>query len=233
MVPSSKYFPSSLGARADWYNNFQIQFETVAVTLGFTPADVVSVENDNTLLQFLVAANDQMNAVIDAARQFRTVMTEGAIGSPLPVWPTQFAILPPVPLVAVGLFERLDNLVKRIRVSPTYSPEIGALLGIIPSKSPEVDPSEMKPDPSLRVEPGNILIVDFTRGKSDGIDIQMMLDNSGNWENAGKYFKSPAIVQIPQSVQALPRAVQIRTRFVIGNDVVGQYSDIDTISTIP
>ncbi len=233
MIPSSKYFPTSLGARADWYNNFATQFETVAVDLGFTLSDVTNVENDNLMMQFLVNANDQMNAVIDAARQFRTVMTEGAPGSPPPIWPTQFAGMPPLPLVPVGLFQRLDDLVKRIRVSPAYSPEIGALLGIIPSKTPESDPADMKPNPSVRAEPGNTILVDFTRGKSDGIDIQMMLDNSGNWENAGKYFKSPASIIVTQGAQALPRAVQIRARYVIGNNAVGQFSDIDTISTIP
>ena len=233
MIPSSSYFPGSLGARADWYNNFAIQFETVAVLLGFTLSDITNVENDNLLMQFLVDANDQMNAVIDAARQFRTVMTEGVTGSPLPNWPTQFPGAPPLPLVPVGLFERLDSLVKRIRVSPAYSPEIGALLGIVPSKAPETDPTEMQPDPKLSVEPGNVVIVEFTRGKSDGIELQMMLDNSGNWENAGKYPKSPVTINVPQSVQALPRAVQIRARFLIGNNAVGQYSEIDTISTIP
>ena len=212
---------------------FATQFAIVAVDLGFVLSDVTAVEDDNQLMQFLVNANDQMNAIIDSARQFRTVMTEGATGSPSPTWPTQFAGMPPLPLVAVGLFQRLDNLVKRIRVSPAYSPEIGALLGIVPSKSPETDPVDMKPDPSVRVEPGNIVLVDFTRGKSDGIDIQMMLDNSGDWENAGKYFKSPASIIVPQGAQALPRAVQIRARYVVGNNAVGQYSDIDTISTIP
>jgi hypothetical protein len=45
--------------------------------------------------------------------------------------------------------------------------------------------------------------------------------------------EAPTSINIPQSAQALPRTVQIRARYVIGNDDVGQYSDIDSISTIP
>lgn len=233
MVPSSKWFPQGLGPRADWYANFSAQFATVAILLGFTASDVTNVENDNLMMQFLVSARDQMQAVLDAARGYRKSITETAIGSPNPVWPDQFAGGPPLPQVPAGLFERLDNLVKRIRLSAGYTEEIGLLLGIVPAKSPETDPSEMQPDPKLSVEPGNVLIVEFTKGKADGIELQMMLDNSGNWENAGKYPKSPVTINVPQSVQALPRAVQIRARYLVGNNAVGQYSEIDTISTIP
>lgn len=233
MVPNPKWFPAALGARADWFNNFYVQFAIIAIELGFVLSDVTTLEADNQMMQFLVDANDQMNSVIDGSRQFRMVMTEGTVGSPEPIWPTQFAGSPPLPMVAAGIFERLDNLVKRIRVSPTYSPEIGALLGIIPSKAPDVAPNDMKPDPSLRAMPGNIVEADFVRGKTDGIDIQMMIDKSEHWENAGRFFKSPAVLNIPQNTENLPRSVQIRARYLIGNSPVGQYSDIDSIATIP
>ncbi len=233
MVPSSKWFPQSLGARADWFDNFTVQFAIVAAALGFLPAEVTAVQADNNLMKFLVTANDQMNTVIDAARAFRKVITEGVLGTPTPNWPAQFAGSPADPPPATGVFERLDNLVKRIRLAPGYTEETGQLLGIVPQPTPEVDPEGMKPDPSLRVEPGNIVLVDYVRGKADGIEIQYMLDNSGTWVNGGRFTKPTATLQIPESPGNLPRFVQVRARYVIGDVAVGQYSDIDSISTTP
>ena len=118
-----------------------------------------------------------------------------------------------------------------------WSPSAGVAAGsgLIASRTeaPDVAPNNMKPDPSLRAMPGNMVEADFTRGKTEGIEIQMIIDKAENWENGGRFFKSPAILAIPQSTNNLPRSVQIRARYLIGNSPVGQYSDIDSIATIP
>jgi hypothetical protein len=233
MVPNPKYFPSSLAERAAWYQNFTTQFTIRATDLGFTPADVDVITTDNAAFQFLLAIAGTVDSYEKAMTAFRRLTLEGDIGTPgveIPLPPTY----PPTPpTVDPGLFERLDQYVKRIRVAPGYSEEDGAALGIIPSKAPEVDPNEMKPDPSLIALPGNIVEVTYVRGKTDGIDIQMLIDKATTWENVGRYKKSPVSLQIPVGTDDLPRSVQIRARYVINDVVVGQYSDIDTITTIP
>lgn len=233
MIPSKAWFPTTLPLRADWYNNFAVQFATVAVLLGFELSDIAWVEADNDMMQFLVDANDQMNAVIAASRAYRNTITESDIGTPDPNWPTQFAGSPPLPQVPAGLFERLDNLVKRIRLSAAYTEEIGELLGIIPKPTTETDFSAIPPNPSLRVEPGNVLYVDFVKGKSNGIEIQMRLDNEETWASVGRFSSSPATINVPASPGNLPRFVEIRARWSIKDVSVGPYSETDTISTVP
>lgn len=233
MVPNPAWFPTSIGARADWFANFTAQFALIAAGLGFTPAEVTAVQADNQLMQFLRNAALQMDAVIAASRQFRKVITEGNVGDPTPNWPSPFSGSPADPPPATGVFQRLDELVKRIRVAPNYTPETGALLGIIPSKPDPIVPTEVKPEPSISAEPGNKVIVKFSRGQMDGLDVEVQLDNSGTWAAFGKYVKSPAELNIPENPQGLPRYVQVRSRYLQGNEPVGQYSDVDAISTTP
>lgn len=173
------------------------------------------------------------NSYEKAMTAYRRTTLEGDISTPgveLPLPPT-YPVTPPT--TDPGVFERLDQYVKRIRVSPSYSEEDGAALGIIPTTAPSIAPNDLKPDPSLKALPGNIVEVTFVRGKTDGIDIQMMLDKSTTWENAGRYKMSPISLQIPPGPDNLPRSVQIRARFVINDITVGQYSDTDTVTTIP
>ena len=205
----------------------------IGESLGFDPDEVTAVQADNQLVQFLVTANTQMNTVMDAARGFRKVSLDGDNNDPTPNWPAQFSGSPADPPPSPGVWFRLDKLVKRIRTAPNYTAETGALLGIIPSKSDPIAPEELKPNPSVSAMPGNIVEVHFTRGKTSGVDVQIQLDNDGQWTTGGRFTKSPAQLDIPENPANLPRSVQVRARYFQGNTPVGQYSDVDTIATTP
>src|SRR4051812_17145789 len=129
MVPSSKWFPTSLQERAAWFENFATNFAAVAVSLGFVAADATAVQHDADMMTFIAATTVTVDSYDEAIRAFKKTLTEGAIGEPTPGFPADLAFTVPT-VVATGIFERLDNLVKRIRFSPSYTPEIGALLGI-------------------------------------------------------------------------------------------------------
>ena len=55
MVPSNKWFPQSLGDRADWYANFntQLGIGTMGTSLGLSAADMTTIGDDNSVMQFL------------------------------------------------------------------------------------------------------------------------------------------------------------------------------------
>jgi hypothetical protein len=62
--------------------------------------------------------------------------------------------------------------------------------------------------------------------------LQTRLDKEEKWNDAGRFVRSPAVLEIPDGTGA-PRAVQIRARYIIGNDPVGQNSDIVNVVTMP
>lgn len=229
MLPSKKWFPTSLQERAAWFDNFNIQFGTVGASLGFTAADVTSVGNDNQIVQFVATAAVELEAYREAVRQYRLIMLEGKIGETVPAFPANPTFAPPTG-IPTGIFERLDNRVKRIRTSANYTAEIGALFGIIPVKPTPVPPDQMQPKLKAIAMPGSVVQVSFVRGLTDGVAIEMKLDN-GAWADAGRFFKSPAEITVPQNAQSLPRSVQLRARYVEGNTAIGQFSAVVSTAT--
>lgn len=232
MIPNAKWFPSSIQARAAWFDNFSKQFEPTATSLGFAAADITAVQNDNAVFQFLASTATAVDAYADAVRQYRIFLSEGNIGEPTPAFPANPMFTPPLPAVATGIFERLDDLVKRIRVAPAYTPEIGALLGIIPSATEPTPENAMQPKLKATAMPGSVVEVAFKRGGTDGVELEIRVDKGAAWTSAGRFFRSPAALNIPDGT-GLPHAVEIRARFVEGNSPVGQNSDTINVVTLP
>ena len=232
MTPNRNWFPTSLQDRAAWFQNFADRFATVAISLGFLAADVTAVTEDNEVFQFCAEQTVEVEAFARAFRAYRDTVTAGDAGGRPPAYPANPTDEPPTSVDA-GIFERLDNLVGRIRLSPNYTPEIGALLGIIPVSPDRPAPADMKPVVKSTAMPGNKIAVSFKRGYSNGVVFEIKVDNAAAWSEAGRFYTSPAELVIPESPSGLPRSVQIRARYVEGNEPVGQYSQVDTISTLP
>jgi len=229
-IPSRTWFPQSLQERAAWYANFAAKAVTLGTSVGLVAGDLTQINTDLATMEFLANSAIQVDAYADAIRQYRKIITEGDIGDPNPVFPGDLTFTPPG--AVTGLFERLDKYVKRIRASPAYTDEIGAEFGILPSRSDDLVPDELKPTIKAMALPGSVLEVTFVRGKTDGILIETKIDNAGSWTSAGNYFKSPASLNIPDGT-GLPHSVQIRGRYIIGNEAVGLNSDTVNVVTTP
>ena len=135
---------------------------------------------------------------------------------------------------STGIFERLDNLVGRIRLSEGYTPEIGAALGILPAQpSAPIPADDLQPSLKALAMPGSVVQVSFIRGNTNGVALETRVDNADTWSDAGRFYSSPASLVIPENAQGLPRAVQMRARFIDGNTPVGQFSATISTSTQP
>ena len=231
MIPSKNWFPMNLQDRAAWFGNFNSQMQDIGLTLGFVAGDLTALEADNDIIQFLAESDVSLSAYTDAVRNYRKGVTEGNIGERTPGLPANITLTSPGP-VPTGIFERLDAMVKRVRVAPAYTDEIGALLGILITSGGGSRPTEIPPVLKATVDPGNIIEVKFVKGDSSGAYIETNVDNAG-WSFADKAVKSPAIFDVPANPNNTPRGVQIRARYLDGNNPVGDWSDIVTVQTIP
>lgn len=217
--------------RAAWFANFTAQFQVLAAQLGFDNSDIAPVLDDNSVMQGLVVAVDAAESYIDGVRAYRKLVTEGDVDGTTPTFPANpnVAVNPAVPQ---GIYERLDNLVKRIRLAPGYSIEEGELLGIVPSTPSNISPETAKPSLTVLTEPGNKVLVKFVKKNFNGILLEMSIDK-GPWEDKGRFNSSPAVVTVEQNANELPRLVAVRARYLVGNDPVGEWSDTVTVQTTP
>ncbi len=232
MVPSHKWFPQSLAERAGWYGNFNNNIQTIGASVGFAPGELDSINKDTENIVYVARAAVQVEAYAKAINQYRKAFTEGDIGDATPEFPADPGFVLPHPAQSAGAFERLDNYVRRIRAAPTYTDAMGSLLGIIPRQRELAAPDEAAPELTAKVSPGNEVTVKFVRGRSDGIHIEANVDGGG-WTDMGRFVKSPAVFIVPQNEGGTPRGVEIRARYLNGNDPVGDWSDSVTVQTIP
>ena len=232
MIPSKNWFPQGLEERAAWFSNFATQFQDIAVSLGFVAADSTAVMNDNLLVQNLLEVQMLLDAYKDAVRQYRIVITEGSIGEPTPAFPPPLSYGIPNPAITTGIFERLDNIVKRIRVAPAYTPEVGALLGIIPS-SP-TPPAELKPVIKASDSLGDYQYeVNVTRLGMPAFKVQIQRGGSMTWEDAGFATNNPATLSITPTTPDQPERIMVRAILLKNNEPVGQPSDPTYVTVNP
>src|SRR6266540_867508 len=113
MIPSNKWFPTSLQERSAWFQSFATQFTVLGPTMGFAPDDTDQINNDNDVFQFLASETVSVDAFKDGWRQFRITLSEGDDGDPNPNLPVFTPQVAPTGS-ETGIFERLDAMVKRI-----------------------------------------------------------------------------------------------------------------------
>ena len=233
MIPSRTWFPLSLQERAAWFDNFNAQFGAIGVGLGFTIADAAAVTSDNDMIQFLASAAVTIDAYTQAVRQYRIAITEGNIGEPTPVFPLNLDLVAES-LAKTGIFERLDNLVKRIRVAPTYTPEAGALLGIIPSKPDSIGEADLKPVIKASESFSNYkFTLNVTRLGMEAFKVQILRNGNGNWTDNGFATSNPFDVTVTPTTPGQPERIQVRAILMQKNEPVGQPSDPTYVTVNP
>ncbi len=214
--------------------NFNAQFATVGVAvLGFTAATVTEVANDNESFQFLASNTGAIDSFVDAVRQFRIFLTEGNIGEPNPDYPTNPTAVPSID-VPTGIFERLDDLVKRIRVAPNYTPEIGALLGIIGSTPLPTPPEDLKPViKASESMAGYKFNVNVTRLGMTAFKVQVQKSGEATWTDSTFATNNPAQVVVSPTVPGQPERVLVRAWLLDKNEEVGLPSDPTYVTANP
>jgi len=234
-IPSNRWFPTNLAARVIWFQNFATQFAAVAASLGFLPADVASVQDDNTVFQFLGNdADASADAWKSALRQFRIIITEFGIGSPTPAFPANPALALPE-VIATGIFQRLIELRDRILAAPAYTDEIGALLGILTSTPGPTPEGELKPTIEIFDNHGDFQFkADVSRKGMPMFKIQFArITDADNYTDIAFGSSNPITVTIPPLNPGQPERILVRAILLKNNEPVGSPSAIVQVTVNP
>lgn len=233
MRPDQRWFPTNRVERAAWFNNFSAQFAKVALGLGFTQDDIDSVNADNEMLQFTSRTILAVESYMSAVQAFQKTVTLGRNGTGT----SQFPALPNLnvpPNVPTGIFERLERLVRRVRVAPAYTPETGALLNIIPKQTYGANLADAVPTVKISQtsEPYSFAVRTAKRNFTS-FQVEIMRGSSDKWEMGGFFTSSPGIIRVEPIAIGQPELLQVRLRMISDNQPVGKFSDIKIVTVMP
>jgi hypothetical protein len=233
-VPSNTFFPQSLQDRIAWCVTFLAALTPIAAPLGITPAELAALGLDIEDYQALGLMTAQTENYKASLRQYRLTFTEGKVGDPDPVFPFESFNAPPNAPRPAGFFQRLMEIIERIRVAPAYTPAIGAALGIIPSQPDGIAPNDVKS--SIEAFPAQtgymFSIVVSNRAEADAWAV-MIQPKGGEWTNAGTFTGKSADVTFVPTPAGNPVAVSVRVQLKKKNANYGQLSDIVAITLNP
>lgn len=234
MIPSRKWFPASLQERSAWLLNFRTNLTPVAPALGILPAELASLELDIEDYQGLAAITLQVENFKSAVREFRISYSEGDIGDPMPVWPPMPNNAPPNAPRPAGMFQRIVEIVDRIRAAPAYTDEIGASLGIIPQEAASIAPGDVKPSIEVFASQTDYVfaVIVSNRAESNAWTVSVQ-PKGGEWSNAGTFTGKSADLTYAPPTPGDPVALNVRVQLKRNNANYGQLSDIVAITVTP
>lgn len=233
MRPDQRWFPTNRVSRAAWFENFTVQFAAVAPTLGFTQSEVDAVAADNAVVQFAASAINLLGSQMTGARAFERSILLGDNNGAQPHFP-EYAVPAPPPMVNAGIFERLERLVRRIRVAAGYNPSVGALLGIIRTTNRIADPQSYVPTLKVTPDAGPYTFNVRCPIKSfNGFIVSYRRNPEASWQTTNTYFRSPAAVSIVPTQPGIAEQLSVRVRMVKGNDPVSEYSQSAVVTVNP
>lgn len=227
---SSSYLPVSDNDRSVWLNNFSNRLGQYATSLGLTTGEVTSVQHDAVMYSYVVqlldSAHQYWTAVSGLKKQLRSAPQQIAS----PVLPAVPAAGSPPTAVNSGIFNRISLLVTRIKQCSTYTVAMGQDLNIIPPVN-TVNPNDMQPDLSIRVDAGHPLLK-WKKGDADGVQLYVDRRDSNGFVPLAKVFRNTYLDTTSLPASAFTATWDYKARYLIGDDEVGQFSAVISVNVL-
>jgi len=218
------YLPGGDKERSIWLNNFAAKFAANATILGFTAADVTSVNNDAAAFAYAVNQIENLTAAKERRVEYKNLLRNGPVSTvPLPAPPAPNTGTAPTP-VPPGAFFRNSQWVQRIKNSPAYTNDMGKDFGIIGGEDTGLNEQEMKPILKL-VRKGRDIEVQWKKGGADSLHIET--DKGAGWQFL-------AVDSVPHYTDTTPVTAaatwKYRAMYIVNDELVGQWSDVGSIT---
>lgn len=229
-----QWLPTTLPQLAVWFANFALKFAEVYASLGFKTDDNAAVQKANETVQWLNDAVEVSDANSAALRSFRDQSLFGEKGDDAPTVPSMDLPAPPAELSS-SIIQWLDKLKERIELADTYTPDIGAQLGIVSTPTDGVSESEVKP--TVEAFPASegyaFAVVVKNRAKADQNELQIRLPNQEAWQSLKTFTGKSCDAEFTPETPGQPVKLQIRVQLYRANRKYGQPSDAVYVTLNP
>jgi hypothetical protein len=221
------YLPISDSDKVTWLNNFKLKIANYATQLGFTAAEVTSIQNDAVYFQFVVQQLDAYKQLTLGMTSFKNTLKTNKQQQATGNLPTLAAPATIPTSVAAGIFTRVGTYALRIKRSAAYTPAIGQDLGIV---VPNVvfDPSTFQPDLEVKLEAGRPHLK-WTKSSSDSIQLYVDRNLGDGFVPLAHTVKTEYldVAQVPTG--SFTAQWSYKAKYKIGDDEVGMFSPVITI----
>lgn len=214
--------------------NFENEFPSLAVVLGFTNVQKTSLMNDSAAMRFEIL-NAWAGAAFSKACTAHKNEKLGGVGvnQLTPAVPV-FVPTPPPPVdVESGIIDRLSKAMNTAKLNSAYTETIGETLMIATPASDNAIPVDAKPSGDATAMTGSIVRIDWKKGKFDGVFIDSQRNDETDWTRLDFDMRSPYEDVRPPVGAGKPEERRYRLRYFIDNQAVGEWSDIIVVITLP
>jgi hypothetical protein len=239
MSKSSHYMPKGDKDRERWLTNFAAEFALIALTLGFTQAEIDEVKNFAAAYIYVLITEELVLSEYHRQTHYKELLADGAIGTHLAPYPVLPALPAAPAAVTAGIFKSLAKIVQRVKNHPDYDLSIGETLRIT---APEnvVNYDEVKPKIKKQLAQEDQISIDWVKGDMDGVivfsgtlkiippadatppaDAEPEMD----WEELTKITHSP-FIDTRLNAAKKPETRYYRMRYFKNDVVVGKTSDV-------
>lgn len=223
-----KFIPQSDADKGIWLNNFTSKLSVHATTLNVTPAELTSVQKDNTMFQYIINLMETYRQNLSNLTGYKN-MLKRAVGTQhigaLPVLPT----LPAAPAtVPEGIFERITQLIARFKNTTGYTDNIGSDLGVIVPAAEEIDVATLQPDLTVKLNVGRPHIK-WKKGYSDALDLYVDRDDNLGFVLVGRLLKNEYIDIASLAAGKIFDEWSYKGVYVISDTQVGLFSKVTPV----
>ena len=218
------YLPGSDVQKVLWLNNFAAKLQQEAETLGVSKAELESVTNDSLVFAYIIDCLESVKKYSLQMTSFKNLVRYDVSNQQTAVIP-QPPIFPQMPAYSkTGIFNRVRELVQKIKISKNYTENIGKNLGII-GETYNIDYSKLKPNINVSINANNV-VIKWRKGQTEALNVYVKRGDA-DYILVGTSIKPPFVdkTKLPD----VPTNWIYRAIYVNNTVEVGRYSDEENI----
>jgi len=204
--------------------------------VGATAADIAFIIDTLANLTGIQDYGDQVDAAKKAVFQIKQQSFNGDPGETVSDMPVFSAFVIPAPPIVSGALPLLLQMIRRFKLGPGYTHEIGVALGF-ESSDPSAPTNPASVVPTVEVTPAQIgamfSAVVSNRADSDMWQVQILRSGGDTWETVGAFSGKSADVTITLTTAGKPEQIQVRIQLRKNNANYGQLSAAVTVTVNP
>lgn len=206
-VAKSDFIPRTDADLLLWHDHFLAMATAKQAELGLSDAELATLRTDNADFRAKLAAQNLANATAKQATADKAVSRSRTVGN-----------------------ARAST--RRIKAGAGYTEALGLALGIEGSED-STDLSAAKPALTATDQTGGVVVIDFVKSKSDGVNIYCQREGEADFVFLARDTVPPYVDNRPLFTPGKPELRRYTAVYVLNDEEIGQYSDEVAVTCAP